>query len=154
MFCRNCGKELTGTPEICVGCGARPSAGNSFCSACGAETNPLAEICIKCGVRLAKAGAGDISPKSRLTATLLVWFLGIFGAHRFYLGKTGTAIAMLVLGIVGWIFMGVGVATYLWGISLFGYLFIIAVGIWAFVDFIFAVAGIMKDKEGKLIKNW
>ena len=27
-------------------------------------------------------------------------------------------------------------------------------GIWALIDFIFAVAGIMKDKEGKLIKNW
>jgi hypothetical protein len=55
MFCRNCGKELTGTPEICLGCGAKPLVGSSFCHACGAETNPLAEICIKCGVRLAKA---------------------------------------------------------------------------------------------------
>ncbi len=155
MFCRNCGKELTGTPEICVGCGARPSAGNSFCSACGAETNPLAEICIKCGVRLVKAGAVDISPKSRLVTTLLVvLFVGTLGAHRFYLGKIGTAVAMLLLTIVGYILMGVGVATYLWGITVFGYLSIIAVGIWAFVDFIFAVSGNMRDKEGKLIKNW
>ena len=144
MFCRNCGKELTGTPEICLGCGAKPSAGNSFCSACGAETNPLAEICIKCGVRLVKAGAVDISPKSRLTATLLVWFLGIFGAHRFYLGKTGTAIAMLVLGILYFS------TVWVYGI---GFIFGVAVGIWAFIDFIMAVAGVMKDKEGKLIKN-
>jgi ribosomal protein L40E len=56
MFCRNCGKELTGNPEICLGCGARPLVGSSFCHACGAETNPLAEICIKCGTRLKKAG--------------------------------------------------------------------------------------------------
>jgi len=27
-------------------------------------------------------------------------------------------------------------------------------GIWATVDFVFAVAGIMRDKEGRLIKNW
>ena len=154
MFCRNCGKELTGTPEICVGCGARPSAGNSFCSACGGETNPLAEICIKCGVRLVKAGAGDISSKSRLVTTLTVFFVGTLGVHRFYLGKIETALPMLLLTIVGYILMGVGVATYLWGITVFGYLFIIAVGIWAFVDFIMAVVGIMKDKEGRVIKNW
>jgi ribosomal protein L40E len=128
MFCRNCGKELTGTPEICLGCGAKPLAGNSFCHACGAKTNPLAEICIKCGARLTKAAAADISPKSRLATTLLAWFLGQFGAHRFYLGKIGTAIAMLfTLG---------------------------GLGIWQLIDFIYAVSGNMKDKEGKLIKNW
>jgi len=128
MFCRNCGKELIGTPEICLNCGAKPLAGSNFCQACGAETNPLAEICIKCGARLAKAEAVDISPKSRLAVTLLAWFLGEFGAHRFYLGKIGTAIAM---------FFTLG-----------------GLGIWALIDFIYAVSGNMKDKEGKLIKNW
>jgi TM2 domain-containing membrane protein YozV len=87
----------------------------------------------------------DVSPKSRLATTLLAWFLGTLGVHRFYLGKTGTAIIMLILGIVGWI------TIWLWGL---GFIFITAVGIWALIDFIFAVAGIMKDKEGKLIKNW
>jgi len=145
MFCRNCGKELTGTPEICLGCGARPLAGNSFCHACGAQTNPLAEICIKCGARLAKAEAVDVSPKSRLATTLLAWFLGGFGAHRFYLGKIGTAVVMLILGIVGWS------TIWIWGLGL---IFLAAVGIWSFIDFIFAVVGNMKDKEGKLIKNW
>jgi len=128
MFCRNCGKELTGTPEICLGCGAKPLIGSSFCQACGAETNPLAEICIKCGARLGKAEAVDISPKSRLATTLLAWFLGEFGAHRFYLGKIGTAIAM---------FFTLG-----------------GLGIWSLIDFIYAVSGNMRDKEGKLIKNW
>ena len=128
MFCRNCGKELVGTPEICLGCGAKPLVGSSFCQACGSATNPLAEICIKCGARLTKAEAVNVSPKSRLAVTLLAWFLGEFGAHRFYLGKIGTAIAMLfTLG---------------------------GLGIWALIDFIYAVSGNMRDKEGKLIKNW
>ena len=70
----------------------------------------------------------EISPKSRLATTLFAWFLGGFGAHRFYLGKIGTAIAMLLTAG--------------------------GLGIWALVDFIFAVSGNMKDKEGKLIKNW
>jgi len=132
MFCRNCGKELIGTPEICVGCGARPLVGSSFCQACGAETNALAEICIKCGARLGKAEAVDISSKSRLATTLLcilpAWIVGIAGIHRFYLGKIGTGIAMLLtLG---------------------------GLGIWTLIDFIYVVSGSMKDKEGKPIKNW
>ena len=145
MFCRNCGKELIGTPEICLGCGARPLVGKSFCQACGAETNPLAEICIKCGARLSKGEEANVSPKSRTTATLLAWFLGTFGAHRFYLGKTGTAVGMLVLGIVGW------VTAWFWD---FGFLFIMAVGIWALIDFIMIVAGKMKDDEDKLVSKW
>jgi len=40
MFCRNCGKELEGAPEICMNCGAKPMAGTSFCHGCGAPTTP------------------------------------------------------------------------------------------------------------------
>ena len=70
----------------------------------------------------------EISPKSRLATTLFAFFLGELGIHRFYLGKIGTAILMIItLG---------------------------GVGIWALVDFIMAVAGTMKDKEGRPIKNW
>jgi hypothetical protein len=35
MFCKNCGKEVNETSEICLGCGARPLAGDGFCQACG-----------------------------------------------------------------------------------------------------------------------
>jgi len=55
MFCRNCGKELTGAPESCTSCGAEARAGTSFCPECGAPTTPLAETCTNCGVRLGKA---------------------------------------------------------------------------------------------------
>jgi len=69
-----------------------------------------------------------VSDKSRLAVTLFAFFLGIFGAHRWYLGKTGTAIAMLLtLG---------------------------GLGVWALVDFIMAVSGQMRDKEGRLIAKW
>ncbi len=70
----------------------------------------------------------EISPKSRLVTTLLAFFLGELGVHRFYLGKIGTGILML--------FTGGGL------------------GIWALIDFIMAVAGVMKDKEVRPIKNW
>lgn len=70
----------------------------------------------------------NISPKSRLATTLLAFFLGGIGVHRFYLGKIGTGILMiLTLG---------------------------GLGVWALIDFVMAVAGAMKDKDGKPIKNW
>jgi len=78
--------------------------------------------------RPASERPADVSPQSRLVVTLLAYFLGYFGAHRFYLGKTGTGLAMLFT---------------------FG-----GLGVWYIVDFIFAVAGMMKDKDGKLIVDW
>ena len=145
MFCRNCGKELVDSPRICLGCGAKPLAGSSFCSSCGAPTDPLAEICVKCGVTLGKAEAREISHSSRLVATLLCLFLGQFGVHRFYMGRTGSAVGMLVLAILGW--------STVWIFGL-GLIFLIPVWIWALIDFIFVVSGEMTDHEGKLIRNW
>ncbi len=87
-----------------------------------------------------------ISPKSRLATTLLVFFLGEFGAHRFYAGKRETAIEMLILAIVGY-------AT-IWNIVWLGVICLIVVNIWAFIDLIFVVLGKMTDREGRLIKNW
>ncbi len=43
-----------------------------------------------------------MSDKSRLTALLLCIYFGVFGGHRFYVGKTGTAIVwLLTLGVLG-----------------------------------------------------
>lgn len=50
------------------------------------------------------------SPHNRVVALLLFLFLGWAGVHRFYVGKTGSGVAMLlltlftgVLGLVWWI---------------------------------------------------
>ena len=95
-------------------------------------------------VRVTKTTRGEISPKSRLTIVLLALFLGVFGAHRFYVGRIKTAIVMLSLSIVGaataWIVIGIP--------------FILAVLAWALVDLICAIAGVTKDSQGRFIRNW
>jgi TM2 domain-containing membrane protein YozV len=180
MFCRACGREIDELAELCPECGVTPTEGDKHCHSCGNETKPEAEFCVKCGAKLAKPtaqetpeapaepkevpeetaaaagvgevleqvapvqGVGEVSQKSRLASTLLALFLGWLGIHRFYLGKTGTAVIMLVLGALG-------LATVWFGI---GIVFLVAVWVWQLIDFVFAVAGLMKDKEGKPIKNW
>jgi hypothetical protein len=68
------------------------------------------------------------SPKSRLTTQMLAIFLGVFGAHRFYVGKTQTAILQaLTLG---------------------------GLGLWYVYDNIMIAAGSFRDGEGLLVANW
>lgn len=78
-----------------------------FCKNCGKEVNDNAVMCIHCGcaVSAPKANVSDdstASPKSKMTALLLCFFLGYLGVHRFYVGKTGIGILMfLTVGCCG-----------------------------------------------------
>lgn len=78
--------------------------------------------------------APDESDRLILPAFLLAFFLGVFGLHRFYVGKTGSGIAMLVLTV-----------------TVFG---AIITAIWATVDWILLVCGAFTDGEGKRITRW
>ena len=130
MFCRNCGKELIGTPEICIGCGAKPLVGSSFCQACGAETNPLAEICLKCGARLAKA----VSPGERTWMPMTAGILSIVAGVS---GLFGGIIAAALRGAIGAIggIPGFGV---IGGLGIIGAP-LIAIGIVAIIGGVFAI---------------
>ena len=59
--------------------------------------------------------------KSSGAAYLLWFFLGGLGAHRFYLGRTGTAIAQLLLLLLGWLplFLGWAVLGIWWIVDAF-----------------------------------
>lgn len=61
--------------------------------------------------------------KQKMTALLLCLFLGGIGAHRFYVGKTGSGVAMLLtLG---------------------------GCGIWALIDLIAIITGSFTDAAGQ-----
>lgn len=68
----------------------------------------------------------NISAKSKATAAVLCFLLGLLGIHRFYVGKIGTGILWLLTG------------------GLFGIGFI--------VDFIMILCGSFEDKDGAIIK--
>jgi TM2 domain-containing membrane protein YozV len=72
--------------------------------------------------------SSDISPKSRLAALLLCIFFGVFGVHRFYVGKVGTGVLQLIT--IG------------------------GLGIWAMVDLILIVVGSFTDGDGRRVFQW
>jgi TM2 domain-containing membrane protein YozV len=77
------------------------------------------------------------APKSKLAAALLAFFLGAFGIHNFYLGRTGLGLTQLLLATVGGVFT-CGMTT-------------LAVGVWAFVEFILILCGNIRDSHGRAL---
>jgi TM2 domain-containing membrane protein YozV len=68
------------------------------------------------------------SPKSRLVTQMLAFFLGVFGFHRFYVGRIQSGILqMLTLG---------------------------GLGVWWLYDNIMILAGSFRDADGLLVSDW
>lgn len=53
------------------------------------------------------ARSSTSSETNRFVAAALAFFLGVFGAHKFYLRQNGAAVTMLLAGLLGWIFFGI-----------------------------------------------
>lgn len=120
MFCRNCGKELIGTPEICINCGAKPLAGSSFCQVCGAPTDPLAEICIKCGARLQRIETAGRAwmPTAAGILSIISGAIGFFaGIVMATFGETiGATSGIFGLGVIGAPLIAIGIVAVVGGI--------------------------------------
>jgi serine/threonine protein kinase len=95
------------------------------------------------------------SDKAILPALLLAFPFGIFGAHRFYVGKAGTALLQLG-GLVGCILLIVacakGAPQPLAGLLL-GFL-IVGCIIWAIVDWILILCKAFTDGQGRRMTHW
>jgi len=66
------------------------------------------------------------SDKNYIATVLLCFFLGTLGIHRFYVGKIGTGILMLITAG--------------------------GLGIWWLIDFLISLFAHFKDKQGRVIK--
>ena len=82
----------------------------------------------------------EANRKSILVAYLLWFFLGGLGVHRFYLGRTTSALVLLGLTVAGVIFSVVAI----------GALILIVPAIWMLVD-LFLIPGMTRDKNNTLI---
>jgi hypothetical protein len=97
------------------------------------------------------------SEKAILPAFLLAFFFGVFGAHRFYVGKIWTACVQLA-ALGGCILLIIACATTggdyqpTLGILL-GFL-ICGCGIWATIDWILIACKAFTDGQGKRITHW
>ncbi|MBX9704718.1 MAG: NINE protein, partial [Gammaproteobacteria bacterium] len=60
----------------------------THCKGCGKEMHNTAVSCPGCGA--------TTNQRNRIVAALLAIFLGGFGIHKFYLGKTGQGILYLL----------------------------------------------------------
>ncbi|MEI6052520.1 MAG: TM2 domain-containing protein [Opitutaceae bacterium] len=95
-----------------------------FCESCGKIIKKEAELCVHCGVRQRTAmSAVNPSGRTMVAAALLCFFLGFVGVHRFYTGKVGTGILMLLtLG---------------------------GCGVWTIIDFIMILTGSYRDGDNQ-----
>jgi len=80
--------------------------------------------------------------KETLTAFLLWWFLGIFGGHRFYMGQTGSGVAMLVITLI----------SIPLSFILIGFVSLFAVWLWWLID-AFLICGWVNNHNIRLMKS-
>lgn len=165
MFCKYCGKEIPDGVVFCSRCGKQIAVQNSKKSETENKSNSELKVSEPQSVKLANTTIFESknenlphyvptdSSKSRLAAALLAFFLGEFGAHRFYVGKTGSAFFQLILGLS--FFIGL-ICAAMDGIELAVVFFIAGIvwSFWVLVDFIIILCGSFKDKEGLPLTDW
>lgn len=99
-----------------------------YCFNCGTAIDSRASICPKCGVPQPDVSRNKDFNQRWLATFLLCLLLGVFGAHRFYLGRIGTGVLMLIT---------------------FG-----GFGIWYLIDLILIIVGSMRDAQNQFVKPY
>lgn len=97
-----------------------------YCRGCGKEIHSTAPTCPHCGAPQ-REGAGKALNGTWVALVLMCFFVGFLGVHRFYVGKIGTGILMILT---------------------FG-----GLGLWVLIDLIMILCGLFSDKEGRAIPN-
>jgi len=106
-FCTNCKNEIHEQAVVCPKCAVPSRVEKKFCFHCG-ETlaNPNQIYCLTCGCPTATSSRAN---KSKVAAGFLAFFLGGFGAHKFYHGSWGWGIIYLIAYLMCLVFVASGI---------------------------------------------
>ena len=120
--CPVCGAPLEG--EVCTYCGHRlkTSINNSTVQSQNANNISIVTNVVNNNSQNISNQVINVSKKNKITALILCVLFGLFGVHRFYVGKVGTGLLYLFTG----------------GLFLIGYI----------VDIILIITGKFTDKFG------
>lgn len=113
MFCRNCGKEIDEKAAVCIHCGVSVAE----------PQQPVINVINNNTNTNVNSSAMGYIHKKKWVAFWLCFFLGLLGAHRFYVGKIGTGLIWVLTGG----FFGIG----------------------AIIDLIVILCGGFRDKAGQ-----
>ncbi len=143
--CGECGKQVSDKATACPHCGnpiAQPASKSGTTQSAGsarAERERAGGFgAPQTGERKRLSGnfpgEGGGTDKRILPAAILAFLFGVLGIHRFYVGKTGTGIVMVVLSatVVG----------------------LFVTSIWALIDLVMIVVGSFEDANGRPLTEW
>jgi TM2 domain-containing membrane protein YozV len=143
MYCKECGHQIADDSKFCASCGkpqdrevvSNPEKSNTGLLELKDEIKKLRQE------ELYHRLKQDQS-KSKLIAFLLCFFWGGLGAHRFYVGKTGTGVLMLLFTmpsvIIFYATRDIEKASTITGISA---ILMVIFGIWVLIDLIRIITG-------------
>lgn len=163
MFCKYCGKQLPDTAVFCSQCGKQIATAQNtdnhekgITGSAGTDvqqsTSTITYTQFQSSTDKAQYNPSE-SPKSRLAAALLAFFLGEFGAHRFYVGKVQSAIVQIIMSLSFWISLFLFAEDFIEA-AVFFLLIGIAWIIWLIADFIMILCGNFKDKDNLPLMDW
>ena len=131
-FCAHCGTSLDEGTKFCQNCGSNCEA----VSAKAPEAPQMNATMVNNPAPTVSMNSAAVPGKSRVVAGLLGLFFGSLGVHNFYLGRTGRAVAQLLITVL----------------SCFLLSFIS--GIWGFIESILILCGnVQVDGNGNPLKE-
>ena len=131
-FCAHCGTSLDEETKFCQNCGSNCEA----VSAKAPEAPQMNATMVNNPAPTVSMNSAAVPGKSRVVAGLLGLFFGSLGVHNFYLGRTGRAVAQLLITVL----------------SCFLLSFIS--GIWGFIESILILCGnVQVDGNGNPLKD-
>ena len=95
-FCAHCGTSLDEGTKFCQNCGSNCEA----VSAKAPEAPQMNATMVNNPAPTVSMNSAAVPGKSRVVSGLLGLFFGSLGVHNFYLGRTGRAVAQLLITVL------------------------------------------------------